>query len=209
MKQKIILTILVIGSFFYLISPALAVSVPNNDNLLQKAGNSAGYDVANTNQQSVSTQLGKIIRSALSLVGTIFLILVIYAGILWMTASGNDEQVNQSIGILRSAVIGLAIVASAYSLTGFFLASTLLSASPTSSGSSAPCYLGDWTDKYNAGGAAAGLNKVTYNTVCSVKGTLQVFAGMACGSVDAVTGLVTGGNGTEFAGACSSDWGKK
>ena len=207
--MKKIFILLTLGLLLSLYLPVYAISTPDSDSLLKKAGNTAGYAVVSTNEQSVSTQLGKIIKSALSLVGTIFLVLVIYAGILWMTASGNDDQVNQSIGILRSAVIGLAIVASAYSLTGFFLASTLLSATPSTPTSNAPCYLGDWTDKYNAGGAAAGLNKVTYNTVCSVKGTMQVFAGMACGSVDAVTGLLTGGNGTEFAGACSSDWGKK
>lgn len=63
--------------------------------------------------------IGGIIKIVLSLMGTIFLILIIYAGILWMTARGAEEQITKSKDIIRAAIIGLAIVLSAYAITYF------------------------------------------------------------------------------------------
>lgn len=66
---------------------------------------------------NLETTLGAIIKGALSLVGTVFLILTVYAGILWMTARGDDAQVEKSTKIIRASVIGLFITLSAYAIT--------------------------------------------------------------------------------------------
>lgn len=66
--------------------------------------------------------VGTVIKAVLAMVGTIFLGLTIYAGILWMTAAGNDEQVTKATGIIKAAIIGLFITMSAYAIT-FFIAS--------------------------------------------------------------------------------------
>ncbi len=65
------------------------------------------------------SSIGTIIKGALSLVGTIFLILTVYAGYLWMTASGNEEQVTKAKDIVTQAIIGLAITLGAYAITTF------------------------------------------------------------------------------------------
>lgn len=63
--------------------------------------------------------IGMIVKALLSLVGTIFLLLTIYAGILWMTAQGNEEKVSKAKDIVQAAVIGLVITMSAYAITAF------------------------------------------------------------------------------------------
>jgi hypothetical protein len=70
-------------------------------------------------QGSFETSVSTIIKGALSLVGTIFLILSVYAGILWMTASGNEEKVTKAKEIVTQAIIGLAITLAAYAITAF------------------------------------------------------------------------------------------
>ncbi len=65
--------------------------------------------------------IARIIRVALGLVGIILVVLLMYAGYLWMTASGNDEQIGQAKNIIRNAVIGLAIILSAYSIVSFIM----------------------------------------------------------------------------------------
>ncbi|MFH1047916.1 MAG: hypothetical protein V1738_06460 [Patescibacteria group bacterium] len=65
------------------------------------------------------TILGGIVRGLLGIVGTIFLVLMIYAGFQWMTAAGNDEAVKKSKGLIMAAVIGLAIIFAAYAITVF------------------------------------------------------------------------------------------
>jgi hypothetical protein len=68
-----------------------------------------GYVVAN------------IIRTALGLLATVFLILTIIAGFQWMTAAGNEEQVKKAQTSMKNAIIGLVIVLAAYALTYFIL----------------------------------------------------------------------------------------
>lgn len=67
----------------------------------------------------VQSKVGQIVGLALSFVGVIFLILMIYAGVMWMTAQGNDQQVSKAKNLLINATIGLVIVFAAYAITSF------------------------------------------------------------------------------------------
>jgi hypothetical protein len=49
----------------------------------------------------------------------------VYAGILWMTARGEDSQVQKAQTIVKAAVIGLVLTMSAYSVTAFVLPAVL------------------------------------------------------------------------------------
>lgn len=67
----------------------------------------------------LSSRLGSIIGTLLSFLGVLFMGLVIYGGILWMTARGNEQQVEKAKDLLVNAIIGLIIVMSAYAITSF------------------------------------------------------------------------------------------
>ncbi len=60
-----------------------------------------------------------IIRVLLGLTSMVLIALIIYAGFLWMTAGGNEEQVTKGKTTIRNATIGLVIIISAYSITVF------------------------------------------------------------------------------------------
>jgi len=62
-----------------------------------------------------------IIRIALSLLGIILIILIMYGGALWMTSGGNQEQITKARKILVNAVIGLAIILSSYAIVLFVM----------------------------------------------------------------------------------------
>ena len=62
--------------------------------------------------------MGKYIKKIIASL-FIFVILMIYAGILWMTAGGNEKQVEKAKNIISRAAIGLVIVVSAYAVTYF------------------------------------------------------------------------------------------
>jgi hypothetical protein len=65
--------------------------------------------------------LGTLINVFLGLLGVVFLLLVLYAGFLWMTAGGDDKQVDKSRKILVNAAVGLVITLSAYAITTFIV----------------------------------------------------------------------------------------
>lgn len=67
----------------------------------------------------IQTKTGQIIGTALSFVGILFLILVIYAGIMWMTAQGNEQKVTKAKDLLINSIVGLIIVFAAYAITAF------------------------------------------------------------------------------------------
>lgn len=65
------------------------------------------------------TIVAQIIRVALGMLGTIFFVLTLYAGYLWMTAAGNEEQVTKAKTLLFQATIGLAIILMSYAISSF------------------------------------------------------------------------------------------
>lgn len=65
--------------------------------------------------------IGRIINIFLGFLGVVFLVLLIYAGYLWMTSAGNPETVEKAKKTIRNAVIGLIIIASAWAITAFVL----------------------------------------------------------------------------------------
>jgi amino acid transporter len=75
---------------------------------------SAGYDLAIT---SPDEYIGRILLFAFSFVGLIFMGLIIYAGIQWMTAQGNTSQVSKAKDTLIKAIVGLVIIMAAYGIT--------------------------------------------------------------------------------------------
>jgi len=86
---------------------------------LGTTANQAGYDTAGA--PSVEALIGNIILILLSFVGVIFLVLVIYAAIIWMTAQGNEEKAKKALQILTDSIIGLIITLSAYAITSLLI----------------------------------------------------------------------------------------
>lgn len=62
-----------------------------------------------------------IIRIFLGFLGIVLLILIMYAGFLWMTAGGEEEKISQSKIILKNSLIGLLIILSSYAIVSFIL----------------------------------------------------------------------------------------
>jgi amino acid transporter len=76
-------------------------------------------DAANLGDITIGQMAAQIIQVALGFLAIIFLILIIFAGFRWMTASGNEEQVKKATKTITAAVIGLVVVLAAYTITYF------------------------------------------------------------------------------------------
>jgi len=70
-------------------------------------------------ETQVLTMVGSAINIFLSILGIIFLILMIYGGFTWMKAMGKEEDVSKAKEVIRAAIIGLVIVMSAYAIAYF------------------------------------------------------------------------------------------
>lgn len=88
-------------------------SVATVERTAAAAGVSAGTDLP--------TIIGRIIYIALGFVGIILLAILIYAGFLWMTSGGDAEKITTAKAWIKNALIGLAIIVSAWSIVYFIL----------------------------------------------------------------------------------------
>lgn len=59
---------------------------------------------------------GRIISGVLSVIGTLTLLMFVYAGVLWITANGESKKVQRGKDIMTWTVLGLAVIAGAYVL---------------------------------------------------------------------------------------------
>ncbi|HBK35290.1 MAG: hypothetical protein UU08_C0009G0023 [Candidatus Uhrbacteria bacterium GW2011_GWE2_40_58] len=66
--------------------------------------------------------IGALVNVVLSLTGLAFLILLIYGGIMYLTATGDPEKAKKAVRLITQAVIGIVILLSAYAIAQFVFA---------------------------------------------------------------------------------------
>src|SRR3989344_3381408 len=75
--------------------------------------------ITGLSSQDIRITIMKIVRVLLGLVGIIALVIIVYAGFLWMTSAGNAEQIDKAKRTLRNAAIGLLIIFLAFAIVSF------------------------------------------------------------------------------------------
>lgn len=75
----------------------------------------------------------RVIKVLLGIVGTLFLAYTVYAGYLIMASAGDEEKITKGKSTLRTAIIGVVVTVSAYSLTAL-ITRALLSTQEDQSG---------------------------------------------------------------------------
>ena len=109
------LALLLLITFAY--TPIFAASI--SDQIVsggQKAGQAAKYK-----DSLFATDLINFLNILLTLIGIIFLALMIYGGYIWMLARGNTEEVTKAKTILKQAVVGFLVIVLSRILTEFIL----------------------------------------------------------------------------------------
>lgn len=112
MHKYLFIVVLVLTFVFPFASVEAVGNLNNAGDFLNPARTAAGYS-----EGDIGNITGQIINTALQLVGIIFLALTVYAGYLWMTAQGEESQIEKAKKIITGAVIGLVITMSAYAIT--------------------------------------------------------------------------------------------
>ena len=92
--------------------PSLAQAQDSTRNGLKFVGDLA-YGSGPTDPKLL---IGRIVQVILGFIGYVFVVLIIVAGIQWMTSGGNEEKVTRAKNMLRNATIGLLLILIAYSI---------------------------------------------------------------------------------------------
>lgn len=102
-------------------TPVWADSLQDATGKLRGAGNEAfGVDLDPEQAQAqLAEKVGNLIGIVLTVIGALFLILLIYGGYKWMMARGAPEEAKKAKDIITDAVIGLIIILAAYIISAF------------------------------------------------------------------------------------------
>jgi len=134
MLKKITILIFVFSIFVIpsvLFAQQTQITKDSESFLLVQAGRSTNWGLDTVAQNTGLTKegsslsfprfLGSLINPLLAVLGSVFLVLIIYAGIMWMTAQGNDEKVARAKKIINTSVVGLLLVTFAYVIARFLV----------------------------------------------------------------------------------------
>ena len=98
------------------VSAAAAPTVYNIDDIGTSVG-TAGTSAGLSGASDLPTIVGRGVGILLGILGIVFVVLVVYAGFLYMTAQGEETNVKKAKKLLTNAVIGLVLIVSAYAIT--------------------------------------------------------------------------------------------
>lgn len=98
------------------IAPARAegVNLWDDNNIANAAFSNIGFS-----RKDPREIVANIIKILLGFLGTIAVVLIIYAGFLWMTAGGKPDNTKKAKDIMLAAVTGLVIILISYGITLF------------------------------------------------------------------------------------------
>ncbi len=116
--------LLVIPYFVFAQSGGGLINGSSTLDTLNKVAGNGGYAIGE--EFNLMAAVGVVIQGALSLLGAIFIIIMVIAGYRWMTASGNEQAVSKATDMIKRAIIGLIITLSSWAIWSFILNSFIL-----------------------------------------------------------------------------------
>ena len=118
-KAKILITALFLSIIFLAVIfllPQLSYAQEVTEGL-EDVGEAAGVET----EAELPVVIGKIIRVFIAAMGVVLLVILIYAGFLWMTAGGDSEKVEKAKKWMTNGVIGLIIIIFAFSIVTYII----------------------------------------------------------------------------------------
>ncbi len=114
MIKKTFLISLILFAFVFGFMPNTADAIPTG---LETTAGKAGLKV----DKEPSEIIGNILYVFYGVLGIILLIILMYAGFQWMTAGGDENQVKKAKDMIINALIGIAIILTAYAATSYII----------------------------------------------------------------------------------------
>lgn len=160
MSRHSFITAVITASLVLMPVVASAQLTPESTGL---AGAAAGTGLATTctGTDCLITIVGNVISLVLGFLGIVLLVMLLYAGFLWMTSGGDTKGVQAAKTMITNAVAGIIIVAVSYAITAFVLGQLATIAGDTGGG--APTTPGE-----ESGGRPAACSGYSCDTAASI-----------------------------------------
>ncbi len=117
LRQVILLAVVLAGltsATVFLATPSVHAQILEG---LKTAAGTAG--LPGKPSGGLEQAIGQIIGSVMGIVGSILFVYMLYGGFRWMVAGGDSAAVGKAQAIIRNAIIGIAIIIFAYTLSNY------------------------------------------------------------------------------------------
>ncbi len=115
-SHRPLLVSLIVGAFLF-IAPTLPFALAGSPITVEGTGLNNSAEGIFDKSLTLSGMIGVAIKGLLGIIGAVFLILIVYGGVLWMTSEGAEQKVSAARGFIFHSVLGLIIVLAAYAIT--------------------------------------------------------------------------------------------
>ncbi|MDO8559631.1 MAG: Ig-like domain-containing protein, partial [bacterium] len=114
---------------------AFAVSAPAFAQLGASVNEGLGFGtIVGWGTQDLRVTIMRVIQILFGFLGVVAVLIIIYAGWLWMTAAGDPQKVDRAKRILVEAVIGLFLIFGAFAIVSFVIRSLVGATGPIAGG---------------------------------------------------------------------------
>ena len=110
-----------IPMFLFSMFPALAQVSNTVKGGLDATATASGFKSGTGNPPGIEVLAGRIINTIIGLTGLIFIVITVYAGVLYLTAFGDADKVKKAKGMLIQGAIGIILIIGAYAISTFVL----------------------------------------------------------------------------------------
>lgn len=124
MKKKLIGYALGAGAALALAATAHAAGTDIDDFFGGGVGDSANFaDAANLGDANLQDVIASVIKTILSFLGIVAVVIILMGGFQWMTAGGSEEKVKKAKSLITQGIIGLVITILAFAIATFVIKS--------------------------------------------------------------------------------------
>lgn len=88
---------------------------------IDRSANISGLKPAGGEEITLPVLIGNFLKGGMVLLGLVFLILILYAGITWMIAGGEEKNITKAQRTMINASIGLIVTLLAYQITSYVI----------------------------------------------------------------------------------------
>jgi len=123
MKKYILTTLLLLPVLLMAFFPIMSTATDLRGSIFDKTDSiSRGtFNVDGSAEGTLLYTIGQATNIIIGALGVLTAIFIIYAGFLWLTAGGNDDQIKKAKTTIRRVIIGVIIVSLAYAIIAFIL----------------------------------------------------------------------------------------
>lgn len=135
MRKFLVALTLLFCAFGLLVAPPLLAQTAGGQSALEGLNKTGTIAYGAKEAPEIGTLVGNLINALIGLLGIVFLFYLVYGGVLYMNARGDEKQVGHAKQTMLNAAVGLVIIVTSYAISTFVIDRLVESQNPVSQSS--------------------------------------------------------------------------